>query len=747
MPPEVKVRLSVEGTPEAIAAFKAVQAQAHSTATASAKSFNLFNKALSGVKTMLVGMLGVFALGKVAQLGREAMDTTERLGNLAEELGTSVEAMSSLSVVATMADSDLETLAGTMGILAKNVDALKNGSPTAVAAFARLGLSARDFAGQDTAQWFETVALKMDRLAAGGSRTAVALALMGRNGRAALPIMKGLADAGGLLGAQSRAERMGVLIDAQTLANIRALGDQTKMLAREASGAALAFMQGFGPSAVQTLQAFTGSVGGMADQFRALGSAVGFVAKLIVPIINEADTIIVHLGYVFFRTAVAWKQLEILVTKGPAAAQRYREIAKAIIDLNEQELVDRISARNAALRSETPAVTSAAGRSSSGEPGGAARADASAAQRLARQKAAIEAELKAVKDGLSLEEEEAKRSYERGRIALDDYYAKRREVVEKGLAAELRALEGERALAQQETDPERRATQLQAVAARAAAAAREAEAQLADITSEETDAINGLTERALEFQRKLLEAQGKTHEARMLDIALEASAYRQLLGQMGLDPALIDRMIEEYKAALIQADQQARRTNNLQDTLGGTLGSWLGSTINQVDSLTDAVVSLGSAIAAAIQQLVAMKIAQAAVSWIPGMGMATGGLVIGPGTGTSDSIPAWLSAGEYVVPARSVQVPGALSVLDGLRRNPVATVQLYRPSVGRFAEGGPVRPLGAGAAQFTGSLTVNLPPGARMEGAQAYLESHDGVRHIIHLLAKNRRAASAALRR
>ena len=33
---------------------------------------------------------------------------------------------------------------------------------------------------------------------------------------------------------------------------------------------------------------------------------------------------------------------------------------------------------------------------------------------------------------------------------------------------------------------------------------------------------------------------------------------------------------------------------------------------------------------------------------------ATGGYVSGPGTGTSDSIPAWLSNGEYVVKAAAV---------------------------------------------------------------------------------------------
>jgi hypothetical protein len=35
-----------------------------------------------------------------------------------------------------------------------------------------------------------------------------------------------------------------------------------------------------------------------------------------------------------------------------------------------------------------------------------------------------------------------------------------------------------------------------------------------------------------------------------------------------------------------------------------------------------------------------------------------GGKVVGPGTGTSDSIPIRVSAGEYVIPAKIVQAKG-----------------------------------------------------------------------------------------
>ncbi|WAJ27532.1 phage tail length tape measure family protein [Antarcticirhabdus aurantiaca] len=54
-----------------------------------------------------------------------------------------------------------------------------------------------------------------------------------------------------------------------------------------------------------------------------------------------------------------------------------------------------------------------------------------------------------------------------------------------------------------------------------------------------------------------------------------------------------------------------------------------------------------------------------------GRGYAFGGLVSGPGTGTSDSIMARLSAGEFVMPARAV-TPQTLPMLEGMRSGRMA---------------------------------------------------------------------------
>lgn len=62
---------------------------------------------------------------------------------------------------------------------------------------------------------------------------------------------------------------------------------------------------------------------------------------------------------------------------------------------------------------------------------------------------------------------------------------------------------------------------------------------------------------------------------------------------------------------------------------------------------------------------------QAAVSALSPTGYATGGLIRGPGTGTSDDVPIWASNGEYMLKASTVKALG-VGTLDNLNNNPEA---------------------------------------------------------------------------
>lgn len=71
---------------------------------------------------------------------------------------------------------------------------------------------------------------------------------------------------------------------------------------------------------------------------------------------------------------------------------------------------------------------------------------------------------------------------------------------------------------------------------------------------------------------------------------------------------------------------------------------------------------------------------------------ASGGFISGPGTGTSDSILARLSNGEYVIKARSVAKYG-LAFLDAINRG---TASFARGGLAKFAQGGQVQRFATG---------------------------------------------------
>ena len=108
-------------------------------------------------------------------------------------------------------------------------------------------------------------------------------------------------------------------------------------------------------------------------------------------------------------------------------------------------------------------------------------------------------------------------------------------------------------------------------------------------------------------------------------------------------------------------------------------GSAISSFISSIagitwDAISGAGVAAWNAITAAIQSAIAAALSfiglkpSAPATGGGAGGMASGGLIGGRGSGTSDSNLAWLSRGEHIMPARVVAQPGVLSLLEALRR-------------------------------------------------------------------------------
>ena len=100
---------------------------------------------------------------------------------------------------------------------------------------------------------------------------------------------------------------------------------------------------------------------------------------------------------------------------------------------------------------------------------------------------------------------------------------------------------------------------------------------------------------------------------------------------------------------------------------------------------------------------------------------ASGGIMGGRGTGTSDSNLAWLSRGEHIMPARAVRQPGVLALLEALRRSG-GNLRGVLDRMGHFAMGGMVgAPAFArgGAVGGMSNVTIQFPGVQPITGLRA----------------------------
>jgi len=94
------------------------------------------------------------------------------------------------------------------------------------------------------------------------------------------------------------------------------------------------------------------------------------------------------------------------------------------------------------------------------------------------------------------------------------------------------------------------------------------------------------------------------------------------------------------------------------------------------------------------------------------------GRIIGPGTETSDSIPALLSHGEYVVNAASVRKFGA-AFFDALNSGFLPLL----PPMPRFAAGGLVNAVGNSGASSRDVVDLRFHIGGRIHTVQSSRET------------------------
>lgn len=213
-----------------------------------------------------------------------------------------------------------------------------------------------------------------------------------------------------------------------------------------------------------------------------------------------------------------------------------------------------------------------------------------------------------------------------------------------------------------------------------------------------------------------------------------ATEFSQQLVSLGVDLNDSEHALARFRDAASQAVES-------------DLADFLADGIDQAHGFADAFRALAASIVDSIRRIAAEILAHQILQsifragpggGIPVQGRAAGGLVTGPGTGVSDSIPARLSAGEFVVRAAVVQRPGILAHLSALNAGMVEARGLA--SRRGFAAGGLVT-AGAGAGGRDARLLIGLDQGLVLRE----LESPAGQKLIVRSVARNKGALGSVL--
>lgn len=186
--------------------------------------------------------LGAAAVAAAAQVGEfvgKGIESLDRLGKQAGQLGTSSEEFSKLAFAFRLTGVEGEAFAKFMGQLGKNLSAAATGSKEQAALFAALGVSVTDVNGRvrDTSTVVKELSGAFASMTDGPAKAAIAVELFGKGGEAMLDTLN--KGAGALSAAALEAEKYGAVVSGPAAAAAGAFNDTMSKLKAIADAVAM----------------------------------------------------------------------------------------------------------------------------------------------------------------------------------------------------------------------------------------------------------------------------------------------------------------------------------------------------------------------------------------------------------------------------------------------------------------------------------------------------------------------------
>lgn len=227
----------------------------------------------------------VAARGAMAVAMKGVIDRADRMYEVSQALGVAVEDLSRLQYAAELSGVSAENLEKSIRKLSVGLyDASQNASGPAATAFAALGISATDAAGNirpaidvigDLAKRFET-------LPDGAAKTALAIKVFGRSGADMIPMLN--EGEAGLRAMYEEAEQLGIVLDTETAKAAERFNDNLTRLGKVQDGIVTKVTAGMLP-AFDRLAASMVTAANDSNGLRLAGRGLGIVMNSLIAVV------------------------------------------------------------------------------------------------------------------------------------------------------------------------------------------------------------------------------------------------------------------------------------------------------------------------------------------------------------------------------------------------------------------------------------------------------------------------------
>lgn len=236
-------------------------------------------QSLSDAASALPARFGSIGLAISAAFGaitlKGAIDTLDRLDDLAEKTGIAADSLAALRYAGEVVGTPLESIAAGVKKLSVNMAAAAGGNKEATASFRALGISVENADGslRNQDDVLGDLADTFSRWSDSAEKSAWAQRIFGKSGEEMIPLLNLGAD--GIRKMRQEAEQLGAVYGGQLAKEAAAFNDNLKRISLNVEAAKVSIVGGFLPSLVELTDKFIAARKAGLGFFESIGLATG----------------------------------------------------------------------------------------------------------------------------------------------------------------------------------------------------------------------------------------------------------------------------------------------------------------------------------------------------------------------------------------------------------------------------------------------------------------------------------------